>query len=297
MASVPASPSAFSPTILITTPSGNVGRATLSALKEMGFPQDAIILGERTFQSNINMQTGPFWRVLDLQRPETFAPALAGIRQVLLVRPPAISQVEKYFYPFLQEARKAGVQQVVFLSIQGAEKNSKTPHHKIENHIKELGLGYTFLRPSFFMQNLTSTHREEIKNHNQIFVPAGKGKINFVDTEDVGHAAALALAYPEQHMHKTWELTGSHAYDFFQVAEMLSSALGRKITYKNPGLLSFLWRKWRQGTPLGFAFVMAAIYSGARLGRAAAYSEDLEKLIAQPPTTLQEFIARHIARW
>ena len=54
-----------------------------------------------------------------------------------------------------------------FLSVQGAESNPIVPHHRIERAICDLGLPYTLLRPSFFMQNLTTTHLPEIRDEHR----------------------------------------------------------------------------------------------------------------------------------
>ena len=99
--------------------------------------------------------------------------APAGVSRVLLVRPPALVDVNRYFLPFVQAVQRAGVGHVLFLSLEGVENNTITPHHKIGKLILETGgrkaapptlrLGYTMLRPSFFMQNLSTTHRTEIR--------------------------------------------------------------------------------------------------------------------------------------
>jgi uncharacterized protein YbjT (DUF2867 family) len=82
----------------------------------------------------------------DFTKPETFYPALQGVRRLFLVRPPAISQVKQFIYPFIDVARKTGVEHIVFLSILGAESLSVTPHAKIEQYIQLVGIPYTFLR-------------------------------------------------------------------------------------------------------------------------------------------------------
>ena len=66
------------------------------------------------------------------------------------------------------------------LSLIGVENNRVVPHYKIEQHMLKSGLEYTFLRPSFFMQNLSTTHREEIKDQSEIFVTARRDKTSFI---------------------------------------------------------------------------------------------------------------------
>jgi len=63
------------------------------------------------------------------------------------------------------------VNQVVFLSVQGAEKSKVIPHNRIESLIIEYGMEYIFLRPGYFMQNLTTTLLPDIIKRRQIFLP------------------------------------------------------------------------------------------------------------------------------
>lgn len=47
----------------------------------------------------------------------------------------------------------------------------------------------TFLHPNFFMQNLSTTYAQRIRDHSEIFVPAGRSRTAFVDARDVGRGA------------------------------------------------------------------------------------------------------------
>ena len=69
---------------------------------------------------------------------------------------------------------------------------------------------------------------------------------------------------------QAYDLTGSEALDYWQVAEIMSQILDRKITYRNPNLLTFLAGHVRRGTPLMFALVMTGLYSRRANGMAAA---------------------------
>ena len=53
--------------------------------------------------------------------------------------------------------RSAGVAHVVYSSVGGAERNTGIPHfeseHRVEEHLRAIGLRATILRPVFFMEN------------------------------------------------------------------------------------------------------------------------------------------------
>lgn len=132
------------------------------------------------------------------------------------------------------------------------EKNPIVPHHKIEKIIKESGIPYTFLRPSFFMQNLISQHGEELRKEKIIFVPAGKGKPSFIDVRDIATVAAKILT-EDGHENKGYSLTGCEALDYYEVADIISKELGETITYVNPSIPKFKRKMLAKGIQSEFA--------------------------------------------
>jgi uncharacterized protein YbjT (DUF2867 family) len=162
------------------------------------------------------------------------------------------------------------------------------PHHGIERLIKKSGLAWTFLRPSFFMQNLSTTHRADICERDEVYVPAGNGRTNFVDVTDIGEAAAVVLTSPG-HDRRAYEITGSEALTYAQVAETLSRACGRTISYARPSSAQFKARMLAAGQDAEFVSVMGAIYALARFGMAAGTSDELESLIGRKPTTFAQW--------
>ena len=288
--------------ILITGATGNVGLETLRELmKRPDASTRTVLAGVRDMaaaKTKIEVQPDAFVYV-DFAFAGSFDGALAGISRVLLVRPPELADVDQYFKPFVAAMKRAGVKQVVFLSLQGVENNPVTPHHKIEKLLVEAGLPFVFLRPSFFMQNLSTTHRAEIRDRDEIFVPAGHGKTSFVDVRDVGAVAALVLSSPvTEHLNRGYELTGSEALSYSEVADILSSVLGRKITYRNPSVVRFIWQKWRkEHTPLGFTLIMVALYTVSKLGKAAGLSGEMERLLKRRPGSFRQFAEDYRAMW
>lgn len=301
--------------LLITMSMGNVGLATLRKLAQHpNRPALRVMAGVLPGSENMpgdassELTTLTNMRVpLDFARPDTFDAALAGVSRVLLVRPPALADVNRYFFPFVQAMQRAKVSQAVFLSLQGVENNRNvgpaiTPHYKIEKLIREAGgptlrLGYTMLRPSFFTQNLSTTHRLEIRDHPEIFVPAGNGRTSFVDVRDLAEVAAQSLA-TGQHLNTALELTGSEALNYTEVAAILTDVLGRTVTYTNPSVLRFVWQKAvREKMKLGFVLIMVALYSVAKLGKAAGLTDTLTGLLGRPPTKLKQFAEDTKAVW
>jgi uncharacterized protein YbjT (DUF2867 family) len=279
--------------ILITGATGNVGSEVVKGL--MGrvpfrigardIAQSQKLLGE---QNDIVL--------FDFLNPDTFMSAFAGIKTLFLVRPPALSNVKRDIAPALYAAVQAGVSHIVFLSLQGVESNQITPHYKIEMLIRELGVTYTFLRASFFMQNLSTVHHQEIRDHDVIAVPVGRAKTSFVDVRDIASVAVYALTQ-SKHENKIYTLTGQQALDYDQVAAALSHELGRPIRYTNPSAITFLWRQMRAGQPLGVAVVMTALYTITRWGNAKEVTSDVAAVLKRPPLTFEQFAHDYRAHW
>jgi uncharacterized protein YbjT (DUF2867 family) len=284
--------------ILVTGATGNVGAATIEHLMEKyaGAVEVTAAVTDVARARQILLRPGLRFVRFNFEDLPSVEAALAGTDKLFLLRPPQLSDVNKHIAPVILSAKAAGVRHVVFLSLQGVEHNQVTPHYKIEQLIRREALPYTFLRPSFFMQNLSTTHRAEIAERSEIFIPAGRGKTNFVDVRDVGEAAARVLS-GGNHLNRAYELTGATAYDYYEVADLLSRTLGRPIRYRNPSVVHFCWRKWREGVPVPFILVMTALYTIARLGKAAGYAPDLQTLLGRAPTTLARFAEDYKDVW
>ena len=146
------------------------------------------------------------------------------------------------------------------------------------------------------MQNLATTHRDEIRNESELFVPAGTGVTSFVDVRDIAEAAFLSLRTPK-HLNKAYELTGNKALSYFEVAKILSAVLKRPITYRKPSLFSFIYRSWQKHQNLSLVLVMAIIYTTARFGQAGLITEGLPKLLGQMPTSFRQFAVDYKDCW
>jgi len=234
----------------------------------------------------------------DFTDPATWARAFDGIESMFLVRPPAIGNVKRDLLPAIAAARDAGVKHVVFLSLQGADRNKVVPHATVEAWLRKSGLDWTFVRASFFHQNLSTTHVEEVRDHDQILVPAGRGATAFVDAYDVGAVAAAALQDPALHRGRAWTITGPQALTYEQIASILTDELGRTIRYEQPGALRYMRHARRDmRMPWGMVAVTTAIYTTARLGMAAGLSDEVREILGREPIDFAEFAHRERTAW
>ncbi|HHP7239235.1 SDR family oxidoreductase [Longibacter sp.] len=278
--------------ILVTGATGTVGREVIARLCEAGQPLTAAVRNPRTADVGPGVPTVQF----DFERPSTYGPAFAGHDALFLVRPPAITRVWSSIFPAIDAAVRAGVWHIVFLSLQGAEANPLVPHRWIEWKLASTDVTATLLRPSFFMQNLVTTHRREIGRDGRIVVPAGAGRTAFIDARDIAAVAARVLIEP-RYAGRAFELTGPAALTYHEVADVLSEVLGRTIRYDEPGLLDFLRHSRREGRPWPFILVMTGIYLTARFGGAARTTSTVASVLERPARSFRHFAEDYATAW
>jgi len=273
--------------ILVTGANGNVGRAVVDALRARG---------QRARPALRSPGSDPEAVAFDFLRPESFGPALEGAGGLFLLRPPPISDVKPTLNALVDAALDRGVRRIVFLSVIGAEERGYIPHAKVEKHLIERKADWSFLRAGFFAQNLGDAYLEDIRDHSELFVPAGAGKAAFVDVRDLGEVAARLFA-EDGHAGVAYTLTGPEALSFDEVAALLTEALGRPIRYARPGVLRYVARLRRRGLPLTQAIVQAVLHVGLRFGQAEKVDPTLASLLDHPPRTLARYVAEHADRW
>ena len=282
--------------ILVTGASGNIGRAVVAELVRNGRMVRAAELDPSRVTEALGDAVQPVH--FDFTDPGSWQDAFDGVQLVFLMRPPQLGNVRRDMVPALEAARAAGVRHMVLLSLQGAEHNRVVPHAQLERWLRESGLAWTFVRPSFFMENLSTTHAADLRDRDSIDVPAGGGATAFVAADDVAAVAAAALLDPSTHEGKAWTPTGSEALTYDEVAGILTDVLGRPIRYTRPGALRYLRHASRTlGMPRGMALVTTAIYTVARLGRAGGLTDDVQRVTGHPPTVLCDWARAHRAAW
>ena len=277
--------------VLITGATGNVGTEVIMALQNIDHPLD-IYAGVRRLKedslilSGCNLKFSQF----DFTDSHTYNIALEGCDILFLLRPPQISNVEKYFKPIIDICKNKGVKHIIFLSVQGVEKSKIIPHHKIEKLIIDSKIAYTFLRPAYFMQNFTTTLHTDLVNKKRIYLPAGKAKFTLIDVRDIGSVAAAILANPSQHINKSYALTGSEKLTFSEMAGRLSVILETSIQYTSPNLISFFWSKRREGVPAMLILVMIMLHYLPRFQQAPEITDWVAKIINKQPISFEQFV-------
>lgn len=277
--------------VLITGATGNVGMEVIKSLQNIDHKLDIYAGVRNSNEDRLKLANYKVnFSLFDFTNPVTYKTALNGCEILFLLRPPQISEVEKYFKPIIDTCKENGVKHIVFLSVQGVEKSKIIPHHKIEKLIVDSKIPYTFLRPAYFMQNFTTTLHNDLANKKRIYLPAGNAKFTLIDVRDIGAVSATILTNISEHINKSYELTCKEKWTFSEMAKILSNILETDIKYISPNLLSFFLTKRKEKTPTMFIFVMIMLHYFPRFQKEPHTTNLVEKITNRQPTTFEQFI-------
>ncbi|HXV92072.1 MAG TPA: NmrA family NAD(P)-binding protein [Pseudonocardia sp.] len=282
----------------MTGPTGNVGAELVRLLADLPEPPEHRIAAHRP--SSVPDPAGEVVR-LDYDDRSTWPAALDGVSRLFLLFPlPTPRAVNRRILPFLDAAVTAGCEHVVYLSVFGGDTQRLIPHHTVERAIEAAPVTHTILRCSYFMQNMfrrISTHGVDVVEHGEVFVPAGRGRITFLDARDAAAVALDALRHPERHRDTGHALTGPEQLGFDRVAAILTEVLGRPVRYTSPSFPRFWARLRRRGVGLDTIAFMTGVYTLTRMGRNEPVTAELAELLGHPPRTFEQFAREEKWRW
>jgi uncharacterized protein YbjT (DUF2867 family) len=279
--------------ILITGATGTVGREVIGELQRLGATGVRALVRDPARASFIR-EAGFETVEGDFDKPETLDTALEGVERALLLTPPSPHTVAQHA-AFVEAAKRAGVRRVVKLSAVGADSSAPEGfgkwHGQSEELLKSSGLGWTILRPNFFMQNLLG-QAGAIAAQGAIYQPVGDARASFIDARDIAAVAARTLT-DEGHEGETYVLTGPEALSYTDVAAKLSEATGRPVAYVAITPEQFREGALAQGLPEWLVSALERLNELAVSGDAEEVTEDVRRVGGREPKTFDEFARDH----
>jgi uncharacterized protein YbjT (DUF2867 family) len=216
--------------ILLTGVTGQTGGATARELIKQGVPFRALVRDENKAEefknSGVELLAG------DLGDQSSVREALQGVEKATLILPNDENQ-QAMEMQFVDIAAAEGVKHIVKMSSYEAREDATSPipaaHYAVEQYMRNSGVGWTMVRPNFFMQNFLGSGAS-IKANNQFTLPMGNGVTVMIDCRDIGAAIAEVLT-GEGHVGQSYDISGPEKLSFYDVAERFSEVLGREIKY------------------------------------------------------------------
>ncbi len=233
----------------------------------------------------------------DYDRPETFAPAVDGVSHVFMIARPLDTAAGHVLPPFIDVCRDMGVEHIIFCSALGADATEASPLAFVERYLQRSQIGWTILRPNFYMENLSQGWiLPQIQNDATIRLAAGDGATSFISTQDVAAVAVRMLTEPG-HVGHCYDLTGGEALDYQQVAGILSEVADRTVVYEPISEAQMQAMGSKVGMPGGKLEYMLFLYRSVREHRCATVLPAVETLLGRPPRSFREFAAAQAAVW
>ncbi|MDQ1037069.1 uncharacterized protein YbjT (DUF2867 family) [Streptomyces sp. V3I8] len=252
---MPTDPRTGQAPVLVTGATGRQGGATVRALLAAGVPVRALVRDPASPRARAVRALGAEPVTGDLHDRDSVARAAEGARAVFSVQMAGITETGFDFegevrqgVNLIEGARAAGVPQFVHTSVSGAGqhvehpgwaagrwKSSQAPLRAktaIQDRLREAGFPrWTLLKPSFFMDNFRPSTgflfpRGVEGGIVSVLRPATH--LSLVATDDIGAAAAAAVADPERFHRVELELASDYL-TMTRIAEVLSRALGTPL--------------------------------------------------------------------
>ena len=232
-------PPAASPRLIgVIGATGQQGGAVVDALLEQGLSVRALVRdpdgapAQALADRGVDVVTG------DLADAASIESFLSGVDGVFAMSTPVDGpDVEVTSgIAIADAAARAGVPHTVFSTVGGAERQTGIAHfeskRRVEEHIESLGIHATFLRPVFFMENLSGFGASIEGGEVVVRLPLPDGiPLQMVTVRDIGRVAAAILTGGTAVEGGSVEI-GGDSLTGTQIAAAIGTHLGLRSRYE-----------------------------------------------------------------
>ncbi len=278
-------------TILITTANGMFGS---NLAKELAGNKDVslrLMVRDKNKCKisgiNIEIVSG------DLDKHETLTSAIEGVDTIFLASP-MDEKIAQREISVIEIAEAKGVKHLV--KLHGAVKhegdNLSKMHGAVLERLQHSGIGWTLISPNSVMETSFLSNKDTIKFVNALFGISGHAKIGLVALKDISKATAKVIL-SEGHFGQNYELTGPASISMYQIAEIFSQVLERKIKYYDltEEQMMKLLMKYQPGMKKEEIELEILCHLRAwKKGNADLVTDTFKRLTGNEPTSFSEFV-------
>lgn len=284
--------------IAVTGATGHLGRLVIEELLGRGIAANRIVALARSPERAADLAgRGVEVRRADYTEPETWTPALMGVKQLLLISASEIGQRTAQHRNVLAAAREAAdLELLVYTSLLKADTSGimlAAEHRATEAMIGESGIPAVVLRNGWYVENYTE-HLAPALEHGVLLGSADGGRVSAATRADYAAAAAAVLTIGS-HAGKIYELGGDEAFTLAELAAEISRQSERPVEYRDLPEAEFVAALVGAGVPEGFAQFLADSDRGIARGDLYTTSDDLRRLIGRPTTPWRVVMAAAVA--
>jgi uncharacterized protein YbjT (DUF2867 family) len=276
--------------LLITGATGNVGRPLVAKLVESGAKVRAISRNPAEADLPADVEV----IAVDLASDADLRDAFAGVTAVFL-NP---SAVRESLGQFLAAARDSGVRRVVALSsgaIRDDVDQQDDPlaswHRGIEQAVIHSGMEFTFLRPFEFAMNVVQQWSQQIRYTGMVREAYGEATSSVIHEGDIADVAAAALL-SDEHVGRTYPLTGPQSQTREEMVAVLAEAIGRPVLFQQIPREAALQAMTQNGLPEPIAESVLNLREGS-VGHPAPVTPTVEEITGHPARSFAEWASDH----
>jgi NAD(P)H dehydrogenase (quinone) len=231
-------------------------------------------------------------RQADFKTPEALVAAFQGATKLLLISTTDIGARAADQTHAVRAAKQAGVQHIFYTSLPNPETSVAivAPDHvATERAIKESGLTYTFLRNSYYAENLLMSLGGAVAS-GTLFGCAGDGKAAYVTRADCAAAAAAALMNAPSVANAAIDITGPAAWSHAELAAMTGELLGKNIGYQDLSSDEFKAAVVKAGFPEMYAPFFVSMDTAIKNGSVARVTNEVQRLTGRPAQDVRDVL-------
>ena len=284
--------------ILITGATGSLGGNVIKHLLNKGEKAEHVAALTRDSEGALGLpDTGVEGRVADYTDYESLVRAFRGVDKLLLIssNDKKIENRTAHHLSAVKAAREAGVQHMVYTSFvrnpvaHSAIAAFQESHVRTERAIKDSGLDYTILQNGIYLEMIPIFAGEKVAETGIIRLPAQEGKASWVLREELAEAAAHVLT-TKGHANQTYTLTNVESTSFGNIAQELSSVLGKDVAYQSPTVEEFRATLEEVDVPDLYVGLFTTWATAQAQGELDVKDDTLMSFLGRKPTTTRQFI-------
>ena len=287
--------------ILVTGSTGAIGSQVVKGLAAQGAAVQALTRNpdKATFPDGVRAVAGEMTDV------ESMRAALQGVDTLFLLNAVVADEVTQALIT-LGLAREAGIQRIVYFSVQNSDLFTDVPHfsgkYTVERAIEQLNLPATVLRPSYFMQN-DMMMKDVLLQHGVYPMPIGDLGVAMIDTRDIAEIATASLLRRHQATtplpREVIELVGPDTLTGKDAAGIWAETLGKPVSYGGndlPGFEKNMASRAPSWSAYDIRLMLARFQSDGMLPKPGAI-EIMTGILGHAPRSYRDFAKETAAPW
>jgi uncharacterized protein YbjT (DUF2867 family) len=267
----------MSKTILVLGSTGKTGKRVAERLQKMN---QSMRLGSRNGNP-----------AFDWENQSTWTSVLKDVAKVYITFQPDIAMpgAVETVQAFVDKAKEAGIQKLVFLSGRG-EKESE----QCEQIVMSSGIDWTIARASWFCQNFSEGYLLDSILAGHVALPTMGVMEPLIDVDDIADVVTAALT-TNNHSNKLYELTGPRLLTFEDAVHEISAGAKFPIQYHDISISEYTAMLREYNTPPEIISLLEYLFTQTMDGRNANVSDGVQRALGRKPTDFSEYVKRTVA--